>query len=174
MGLVELESKKLATATALAKQRADADTEQGVYAATQRLKREEGEAKLEEARQAIKLAAMAKEQELKLQALAGQKAEENLVVEQQLDVDLRKADHAHKLLQRKLELEATMTPVNLQKAALDVTKEVYATLPIRDVKLVALGDQGQAVANGEGVGGSLGGILPQVAAASEAWTAVSR
>merc|ERR1711998_77883 len=54
--LVALESKKLATATEMAKQRADADAEQGVYAATQRLKREEGEAKLDEARQAMLVA----------------------------------------------------------------------------------------------------------------------
>jgi len=111
--LVALESKKLATATAISKQRADADTEQGVYAATQRLKREEGEAKLDEARQAMKLAAMIKEQELELQALADQKAREDLVVKQELEVALRKADQAHSLQQRKFELEATMTPVNL-------------------------------------------------------------
>merc|ERR550514_2204248 len=54
--LVAQESNKLATATEMAKQRADADAEQGLYAATQRLKREEGEAKLEESRQAMLIA----------------------------------------------------------------------------------------------------------------------
>merc|ERR1712139_398577 len=48
-----LESKKLASATEMSKQRADADAEQGVYAAAQRLKREEGEAKVDESRQAM-------------------------------------------------------------------------------------------------------------------------
>jgi len=175
--LVALESKKLATATTMAKQRADADTEQGVYAASQRLKREEGEAQLEEARQTIKLSTMAKEHELKLQALADKKIQEDLAVKQELEVARLKADQAHSLQQRKFELEATMTPVNLQKAALDATKDVYSTLPIRDVKLVALGEQGHS--SGDGIdrgaaGGGLGSILPQVAAASEAWTAVSR
>merc|ERR1712146_543132 len=108
-----------------------------------RLKREEGEAQLEEARQTIKLSAMAKEHELQLQALADKKAQEDLAVKQELEVARLKADQTHSLQQRKFELEATMTPVNLQKAALDATKDVYSTLPIRDVKLVSLGDQGQ-------------------------------
>merc|ERR1712167_154427 len=137
--LVALESKKLTTATEMAKQRADADAEQGVYAATQRLKREEGEAKLDEARQAIRLAKMQKEQEVELQALADQKVREDIEVQQRLEVEERKASQAHKLLTQKFELEATLTPINLQKAALDATTSVYSKLPIREVKLVSLG-----------------------------------
>merc|ERR1719231_588944 len=168
-----LESKKLATATEMAKQRADADAEQGVYAATQRLKREEGEAKLDEARQAIRLAKMQKEQEVELQALADQKVREDIEVQQLLEVEERKASQAHKLLTQKFELEATLTPINLQKAALDATTSVYSKLPIREVKLVSLGGDGGGGGTTTEGGGGLAGILPQVAAATEAWTAVS-
>jgi len=172
--LVAQESNKLATATELAKQRADAEAEQGLYAATQRLKREEGEAKLEESRQAIRLAKMAKEQEVQLQALNDQKVREDLEVQQTLAVEQRKAAQAHELLQKKFDLEATLTPINLQKAALDATAAVYSQLPIREVKLVSLGSDVGGGGGTEGHGGGLAGILPQVAAASEAWTAVSR
>ena len=59
-----LDTKRLVSQTEMAKKRADADAEQGIYAATQRLKREQGEAELEEARQAMTLAKMAKDQQI--------------------------------------------------------------------------------------------------------------
>ena len=63
---------------------------------------------------------------------------------------------------RSYKLDATLTPVNLQKAGLDATKEVYKNLPLREVKLVSMG-------GGEGSGG-LATLLPQI---SEAFKATS-
>lgn len=160
-----LDTKRLVSQTEMAKKRADADAEQGIYAATQRLKREQGEAELEEARQAMTLAKMAKDQQIELQALSDRAECEDAAVKQALEVERIREDQAHFLRKQKFELEGTLTPTNLQMAGLESTAKIYSQLPLREVKLVSLGVDGAAG------GGGLGSLLPQVAAASEAWTA---
>ena len=157
-----LDTDRLNSSLQVSKKRADTSSEQGIYEATSSLKREEGEAALEEARQQMRLARMQKEHELRLQAVADAATVENAELEQKLAVAVAEAEQELGLRERSYKLDATLTPVNLQKAGLDATKEVYKNLPLREVKLVSMG-------GGEGSGG-LATLLPQI---SEAFKATS-
>ena len=66
---------------------------------------------------------------------------------------------------RKIKLEATLTPINIQKASIDATKEIYAKFPLKEIKLVSMGDAG-----GAGSGG-LSSLLPAIGAGWEALSA---
>ena len=134
-----------------------------MYESTQQLKREEGEARLEQARHELKIASMEKQLDLKLRAAADAASVENKKLEQSLAVAKAQEDAELEKSRRRYELEKTLSPINLQKEMMEATKEIYASLPLRDVKLVSLGSGGSG-----GGGGALSTLLPQVAEALNA------
>lgn len=160
-----LDTDRLNSQLEVSKKRADTTSEQGIYEATQSLKRDEGEAALEEARQQMRLAQMEKEHVLKMQVVADQAAIESAKLEQQMAVVEAKERQDHELRERKIKLEATLTPINIQKASIDATKEIYAKFPLKEIKLVSMGDAG-----GAGSGG-LSSLLPAIGAGWEALSA---
>eukprot|EP00290_Baffinella_frigidus_P045497 CAMPEP_0180411022 /NCGR_PEP_ID=MMETSP0989-20121125/43742_1 /TAXON_ID=697907 /ORGANISM="non described non described, Strain CCMP2293" /LENGTH=394 /DNA_ID=CAMNT_0022415307 /DNA_START=288 /DNA_END=1473 /DNA_ORIENTATION=- len=162
-----LEGEKVSSSLAMAKKRADAASAQGIHEAEQSLRREEGEAKLEEAKQELRLARLAKEQVIKLKQLSDEIDRQNKSLEQSLAVEKAKDDATHELRQRRYTLDASLTKVNLEKEMIDATKEVYARLPISEVKLVSF-------AGGGGGAQGLRGLLPQVVEAMEAVDVVSQ
>jgi len=162
-----LEAEKVGSSLAMAKKRADAASAQGIHEAEQSLRREEGEAKLEEAKQELRLARLAKEQVIKLKQLSDEIDRQNKSLEQSLAVEKAKDDATHELRQRRYTLDASLTKVNLEKEMIDATKEVYARLPISEVKLVSF-------AGGGGGAQGLRGLLPQVVEAMEAVDVVSQ
>lgn len=159
---------RLAQQTTLAKQRADADTEQGVYAAQQRLRREEGEAELQEKRQQLELDRLAKQQQVAMKKLEDSALLQDADTQQQLKVEALKREQEHRLLSARYAIEADLTPANLTKAGIEATQAVFSNLPLRDVKLVSLaGSNGCVGDSSTGVGA---GLLPNLA---ETWTALS-
>jgi len=161
-----LDTDRLSSNLSLAKQRADASSEQGIYESVQQLKREEGEARLEQARHELKIASMEKQLDLKLRAAADAASIENKQLEQSLAVAKAQEDAELERSRRKYELEKTLSPINLQKEMIEATKQIYASLPLRDVKLVSLG--GASGGSGNSNGGALSTLLPQVAEALNA------
>merc|ERR1712196_326713 len=150
----------------VSKKRADTSAEQGIYEATQSLKRDEGEAALEEARQQMRLARMEKEHALRMQEVADKTAVQNAELKQQLAMAKEKEAQEHELRQQRYELEATLTDTNIQMRAIDATKEIYTKLPLREVKLMSMGgaDPSSTSAGASG----LRSLLPAIGAGWEA------
>jgi len=75
------------------------------------------------------------------------------------DMELKAKNEANELamLEKRLAVEKTLSPVNLQKMQLDTVKHVYSKLPLKEVKLVNL----------SGTQGGLGGLLPGLAEAAK-------
>jgi hypothetical protein len=115
---------------------------------------QEGEAALEEARQAMRLAKMAKDQTVRMQAASDAAEAEDATLRQRLAVAKAEGDAAHASLAARYELEKDLTPMNL-KAALDATAETYAKLSLREVKRVSLG-------GGGGGDCGLGSLIPTI------------
>lgn len=161
-----LDTEKLNVQLEVSKKRADTSAEQGIYEATQSLKRDEGEAALEEARQQMRLARMEKEHALRMQQVADKTAVQNAELKQQLAMAKEKEAQEHELRQRRYELEATLTDTNIQMRAIDATKEIYTKLPLREVKLVSMGgaDPSSTSAGASG----LRSLLPAIGAGWEA------
>merc|ERR1712188_237209 len=64
------------------------------------------------------------------------------------------------MLEKRLAIEKTLSPVNLQKMHLDAVQNVYAKLPLKEVKLVNM-------TGGQGALGGLGGLIPGLAEATK-------
>lgn len=147
---VKIEEEQLAAETGLAKQRADADTERRVYAARQELARLVAEEKLLAERQRVAMAELEHQHAVDRQRTANQIA---------LEDERQRAELA--AARARLELEAAMTPVNLQKATLDTLERLYQRLPVGSVKLVNVGP-------GQGVESLLAQLVAAVRAADGA------
>merc|ERR1712100_576443 len=102
---------------------------------------------------------------MKMERLVQDKAYQLAEVESNAEV---KAAAAEKAMQLKIETEAMelemlekrLSPVNLQKMHLDAVQNVYAKLPLKEVKLVNM-------TGGQGALGGLGGLIPGLAEATK-------
>jgi hypothetical protein len=103
----------------------------------------------------MRLAKMAKDKAVRMHAASDATEAEDATLRQRLAVANAEGDAAHALLAARYELEKDLTPMNLQKAALDATAETYAKLPLREVKLVSLG-------GGGGGDCGLGSLIPTI------------
>jgi len=156
-----LERENVELALTLAKSKAAAARDERIHALEQDLLEEKKKAEIEEQKHQLDLARAARQNE---QLLLQAKHQATLQAEQSkaaLDLQLKESETAVAMRRMELELERTMDPINMENQRGRVLKEIYAHLPLKDIKVVNVG----AAGHGNSTTGALETLLPGVAAA---------
>jgi len=162
----ELETIRIQHARDLANSRANAQRERSVHKMQQELKENQAKAALEEQQHTL---ALAREKRLHDAAMhqARQKAElaaENLKHAHQ--ARLAEAELQSRIHKMKLAVEQTMSDVNVESQRMQTLKDIYASLPLRDIKVVSV--TGAPYETSSHNGSTLASMLPGAAAALHA------
>merc|ERR1711939_191135 len=148
---VIINEKQVAADLETALKTAEAETKKRLNKSAQQLEIDKQNAQLQ-----------AERDTMKMERLVQDKAYQLAEVESNAEVKAAAAEKAMELemLEKRLAIEKTLSPVNLQKMHLDAVQNVYAKLPLKEVKLVNM-------TGGQGALGGLGGLIPGLAEATK-------
>lgn len=132
----KLDLKKEQTELEVAKTRASARREKAVFEAEQSAAELQEQEATAAKRQELALQQHSREHELKMRKMEDDAKLKAAKTEHQMKEAERAAEAKLALQAKVLKLEQTMTPLNVQSAQLTALKEIYAKLPLREVKLV--------------------------------------
>ncbi|CAG9466600.1 unnamed protein product [Pedinophyceae sp. YPF-701] len=161
----EIDGARIASDLRTAKARADATRARKVHEAQQRLEEQQQREALMEEERRIAMQELDNAHALKVHDNELKYAARKLEIEREIAVQRMQQDQALEHLRKKLEVEGSMTDVNLKKMAMDTTQAVYGCVGDLSVRVVHPGPGTGAV--------GLEGILPGLMTVSEALKATN-
>lgn len=158
----DIEAARLDTELRIDKSKAEAAKERAVYELQQQVTASEEKAAAEVRQHALDMERQARQHTLELQSRKEAAELRGVALKEELDASKQRAELEMQLKTASLDVEKGMDALNMENHRLRTMKEIYAALPLREVKIVNVGGESQGVGNATGTMGNL--LLPGLAA----------
>merc|ERR1711939_898671 len=155
-----MNEKQLAADLETALKTAEAETKKRLNKSAQQLEIDKQNAQLQAERDTMKMERLVQDKAYQLAEVESNAEVKAAAAEKAMQLKVETEAMELEMLEKRLAIEKTLSPVNLQKMHLDAVQNVYAKLPLKEVKLVNM-------TGGQGALGGLGGLIPGLAEATK-------
>merc|ERR1712230_245305 len=138
----------------------EAETKKRLNKSAQQLEIDKQNAQLQAERDTMKMERLVQDKAYQLAEVESNAEVKAAAAEKAMQLKIETEAMELEMLEKRLAIEKTLSPVNLQKMHLDAVQNVYAKLPLKEVKLVNM-------TGGQGALGGLGGLIPGLAEATK-------
>merc|ERR1712188_189359 len=157
---VIINEKQVAADLETALKTAEAETKKRLNKSAQQLEIDKQNAQLQAERDTMKMERLVQDKAYQLAEVESNAEVKAAAAEKAMQLKIETEAMELEMLEKRLAIEKTLSPVNLQKMHLDAVQNVYAKLPLKEVKLVNM-------TGGQGALGGLGGLIPGLAEATK-------
>merc|ERR1712230_158561 len=155
-----MNEKQVAADLETALKTAEAETKKRLNKSAQQLEIDKQNAQLQAERDTMNMERLVQDKAYQLAEVESNAEVKAAAAEKAMQLKIETEAMELEMLEKRLAIEKTLSPVNLQKMHLDAVQNVYAKLPLKEVKLVNM-------TGGQGALGGLGGLIPGLAEATK-------
>ena len=131
----QISEEKLDTDLKIAEKKSKTDAQKILFESQTRLQSQADEAKIYEKQAELRVKKIDRDKKISRMELEAEHESAKQIADQKQLIEKQQNEHTLELLRSRMEVEGAMSEVNLQKYAIDSTKEIFQKLPLRNVEL---------------------------------------